>query len=298
MAKTLAELDRAFQLNKGFDADICPVPETETTSPPPEVQSPPIDMAATEIAPDPIGSDTLAKARSKSHGLAALDSQFRVRTDGKSEAAHLDAPLEQTDVDIGSSTETVHSRPTMRVFSFISNVIFYVVMLLLVLTAFMVAQNGKIPFADNYQIYSVMSSSMESVYPKGSFVIVAKIDPDELVIGNDITFNQGTDTITHRIVDIHENYLGSGYRAMTTKGVDNPSADRGYVLAQDIVGKVIFFLPGIGAFLWPLQNNLSLVVIFFIGGVGLSFFLNLALGETLRERKIRKAKAVLKDINK
>ena len=331
MAKTLAELDKEFQFNKTFGADARLVPVSAEVNLSPHVEtSPPVESAATEIVPEPAHKDIRAKSRGlaaldaqfrgrsaveivaepaepaegtspqqvrKSRGLAALDAQFRVQPEVEAEVTRSESIVVPETVEVEQAAPVVRKRRFARVFSVASDVIFYVAMLILVLTAFTVMQNGKLPFSSNYRFYSVLTSSMESVYPKGSLIIVAKTDPDRLVIGNDITFHTGaTDTITHRIVDVIEDYNGSGQRAFQTKGVNNQSADESRVQVNDVVGKVIFFVPGLGSFLYQLGDNLHLIVIFFIAGVGFSFFLNMTLGETFRERKIRKAKAVLKDV--
>ena len=331
MAKTLAELDKEFQLNKTFGADARLVPVLAEADLSPHVEtSPPVESAAAAIVPESAHNEIPAKTAPKSRGLAALDAQFRGRSAVETAAepaedtppqqvrrsrglAALDAQFRvqpEVDADAARSESivvpeivedeqaapVVRKRRFARVFSLASDVIFYVAMLILVLSAFTVMQNGKLPFSSNYRFYSVLTSSMESVYPKGSLIIVAKTDPDRLIIGNDITFHTGaTDTITHRIVDVIENYNGSGQRAFQTKGVNNQSADESRVPANDVVGKVIFFVPGLGAFFYRLAENLYLIVIFFVAGVGFSFFLNMTLGETFRERRIRKAKAVLQD---
>lgn len=89
--------------------------------------------------------------------------------------------------------------------------------------------------------FTVLSSSMESVIPKGSLVVTIRTDPKKLKIGDDVTYlaSQST-TITHRIVGIIENYEDTGQRAFETKGVDNQSPDSRPVPAVNVVGKVIF----------------------------------------------------------
>ena len=47
-----------------------------------------------------------------------------------------------------------------------SNVIYYALMLLLVLTAWLYAQEGRLFIFGNYQMHTVLSSSMESVYER------------------------------------------------------------------------------------------------------------------------------------
>ena len=57
-----------------------------------------------------------------------------------------------------------------------------------------------------YQIYTVMSGSMEPVYHVGSLIYVKEVDTDTLEKGDVITFMADEDTVvTHRIDEIvHE----------------------------------------------------------------------------------------------
>ena len=54
-----------------------------------------------------------------------------------------------------------------------------------------------------FQIYTVLSGSMEPKYPVGSLVYVRKIEPEKLEVGDDISFLVSDKTVvTHRIVEI------------------------------------------------------------------------------------------------
>ena len=190
-----------------------------------------------------------------------------------------------------NAPKTVHHR---RIASGISSFIYYTLTLLLVLTAWIYAQNGRL-FLGNYKMHSVLSGSMESVYPQGSLFFTKVVDLNELVIGNDIAFyRDATTTVVHRITYIYESSNDSAQRIFITKGVNNDREDDAPVLAENVVGKVVFFIPHIGNLFKNINNRFHIIVIFFVSGVLFSFFLNMTIGETSKERKIRKAKAVLK----
>ena len=54
-----------------------------------------------------------------------------------------------------------------------------------------------------FQVFSVLSGSMEPSYHVGSLIYVKKIDPQELKSGDVITFMLDEDTVaTHRIVEM------------------------------------------------------------------------------------------------
>lgn len=179
-----------------------------------------------------------------------------------------------------------------RAVSLIADVLFYSAMLALILGAWVFARGGE-TLGGNIRIFHVLTTSMQSVYPKGSLVLVERVDPASLVVGNDITYYiDANTTVTHRIISIMEDYPGGG-RAFATQGVDNPSPDYGLVPESAVVGKVVFFLPQVGALLAIFRERLWMIVLFFLSVVSFSFFLNLTLGETRQERKESKARKVL-----
>jgi len=106
---------------------------------------------------------------------------------------------------------------------------------------------GTPPAVFGYRGMSVMSGSMEPEIPKGTFIIIKNIDPDQLHVGDDITCaTYGGMTRTHRIVEIYEDYR-EGKRAFRTKGINNGPPDSEPVLADDVIGRVVYNSPALGA---------------------------------------------------
>jgi len=100
-------------------------------------------------------------------------------------------------------------------------------------------------FAYNYiKIYRVDSSSMEPAIKAGSIIFVFKTSMVKL---NDIVtyqIPQGTYPVTHRIVkiiNIHEKTF------FISKGDNNKEEDPYPILPNEVVGKVLFVLPYLGA---------------------------------------------------
>lgn len=93
--------------------------------------------------------------------------------------------------------------------------------------------------------YTVLSGSMEPTYHVGSFVYVAKEAPENIKVGDSITFvlNQDKVVATHRVVTVD-----AQNRCFFTKGDANDSADGSPVLYENLVGKVIFSIPYMGFF--------------------------------------------------
>jgi len=133
----------------------------------------------------------------------------------------------------------------------------------------------------SYQYFEVLTTSMQSVYPRGSLVLVKSIDTDKLQIGDDITFyKDSSTTITHRIIAITENYDGSGNRGFVTKGVENAEPDSGLADERNVVGIVIWHVPYLGALLSWLGENLWLLLVIFGSLLACSFFLRMLCRET------------------
>ncbi len=95
-----------------------------------------------------------------------------------------------------------------------------------------------------FQIFTVETPSMEPKYPVGSVIYVRQVEPDKLQVRDVITFRtaQGN-VVTHRIVEA----FGSGSsRSFRTQGDANNVADGGSVPAENVIGKVVFMIPGLG----------------------------------------------------
>lgn len=120
----------------------------------------------------------------------------------------------------------------------------------------------------------VLTGSMQDVYPQGSLIITKAVDPDQLEIGDDITFmTSETSSITHRIIDITENYMETGKRGFKTKGIMNTYADDGIAAADNVVGKVIFCSLPLGTIANFITANWPLLMFYLLVLVALTKFL-------------------------
>ncbi len=87
----------------------------------------------------------------------------------------------------------------------------------------------------------VISGSMEPAIKTGSLAFIDKKSA-EVKEGDVITFRKGGVLVTHRIIED----TGTGY---VTKGDNNDDADYGVVEEEQIEGKILFSIPGLGFFL-------------------------------------------------
>lgn len=101
-----------------------------------------------------------------------------------------------------------------------------------------------LPRLAGYQIYSVISGSMEPAVPVGSLVYIKTMEPADMQEGDVIAYYAARDSasiITHRVV---ENRVLMG--ELVTKGDANQAADVNPVPYDHFIGKVQYSVPGVG----------------------------------------------------
>ena len=97
-----------------------------------------------------------------------------------------------------------------------------------------------------FRMFMIITGSMEPKYKVGDFVIISKINPDNLNEGDIIAFiSQDGETngevIIHRVCSIRENHT------FTTRGDANPTEDSYTVEESQILGKVTNHLSLLGS---------------------------------------------------
>jgi signal peptidase len=124
------------------------------------------------------------------------------------------------------------------------------------------ASGGGQPGIFGYSTFTVLTSSMQDTLPRGSLLVDKHVDPQSLVVGDDITYViEGGATITHRIIEINENADGYGNRSFTTKGTMNNDPDVKPVYAPNVAGKVIFHVPYVGTAVQMMRANIAVTVV-------------------------------------
>lgn len=148
--------------------------------------------------------------------------------------------------------------------SILGNILFYLVLIGVVIGAFLAkSSSGQPTVIVGYSAFTVLSSSMEDTYPKGSLIITHSVDPSTLEVGDDITYMVSTtSSITHRIIGITENYLDTGARAFETQGTMNEKPDKELVAAANVVGEVIFCSTLLGQAVSFIKANWPLLIFF------------------------------------
>lgn len=94
------------------------------------------------------------------------------------------------------------------------------------------------------QGFTVESNSMAPAYPVDSFIFVKETAPGEIQAGDVVTyvFNENGLLVTHRVVSVD-----SVNQTFVTKGDNNNVADPAPVMWGNVVGKVVFGVPRVGA---------------------------------------------------
>jgi len=99
-----------------------------------------------------------------------------------------------------------------------------------------------LPQAFGYQPYMVVSASMQQTFPVGSLIFVKDIAPEDVKVGDPVTFKSGTLTITHRFISINRSA-----RVFTTKGDNNNASEQ--IPFDSVKGKALdFCIPYLGYF--------------------------------------------------
>jgi signal peptidase len=119
------------------------------------------------------------------------------------------------------------------------------VIMFLILVALLLI-TSTVPIPGNIKVFNVLTGSMEPKIKTGSMVIVRQAE--NYKIGDIITFVSSNKVdrtpITHRI---HDMKIKNGSPFYITKGDANEVQDSGEIGQKQIIGKLIFKIPFIGA---------------------------------------------------
>ncbi len=161
-----------------------------------------------------------------------------------------------------------------RFFYVFGNILFVFLLLFMAGLSFLLIQSriaGGVPQVAGYQMYIVLSGSMNPEFDTGSLAFVRDIEPLELIEGDIITFespNNLSSLTTHRIVEIKRE---DGLKFIT-RGDANNVNDPSPVPAENVVGIVTGTVPYVGYVLNFAQTTQGLVLLIFIPGILIILF--------------------------
>ena len=273
----LAEVQRDYGTEPDVPVSASPTYAAQSpkpTPPPPVVEIPPAEEKKPEVPTASVALDqeVVLEMLGEMQRLIREVEQLRAEVGAAGERPLLEAKAGKR---VALSTEKKSSnrteqKPKSKGATILGNIAFYGLLVALVLGAFLLKSHSSgAPFTfAGHAAFTVLTSSMEDTYPKGSLVVTKSVEPQELQIGDDITFMiSQNSSVTHRIIGIIESYQNTGQRAFETKGTMNENPDKEPAIAANVVGKVIFcsvLLGQIAAFItknWPFM--LFLIVVLF-----------------------------------
>ena len=156
---------------------------------------------------------------------------------------------------------------------------------LLILAVFVLCLPITAPRIFGYEIYNVLSGSMEPAIPVGSVIYVEKVEPSQVEVDDVIAFHDGESVIAHRVVT-NRTSLGE----FVTKGDANDVEDFDPIPYDALIGRVALHLPLLGHAMSLYASNVGKVYLLLAFACGV--MLNL-LADRLREQQSVRARRAL-----
>lgn len=161
-----------------------------------------------------------------------------------------------------------------------ANIIVTIIAVLSILFAMMAlvtvfkTEKGQAPKMFGTSMLRVVSGSMEPNISDGAVILVKEIDPDNLKVGDAISFYAidpaiGGEINTHRIVEITQD---NGTRCFITKGDANRIEDPYAVYDDKIIGKVIFDSKIFGLFINIAASKYGFLFLIIVPLLGIVIF--------------------------
>ena len=137
-----------------------------------------------------------------------------------------------------------------------------------------------VPMLAGYQVYDVVSGSMEPEIPIGSVVYVKDVSPGEVKEGDVIAFYDRDGIVVHRVV-INRTSLGE----FVTKGDANETEDLNPIPYESFVGIVEAKIPMMGTFMAIFASTVGKVYLLLTAACGV--MLNMVAGHMRAARRAR-----------
>ena len=123
---------------------------------------------------------------------------------------------------------------------------------------------GNVPTVFNYSIINIVSGSMEDEIPKGSYILIKKVEPEMVKRGDVICFYSTDPQIyglpnTHRVVE--DPIKNNGSIKFVTRGDANPANDKETAKGENLIGVYVKRLDTLTAFSNALKGNMMIFVI-------------------------------------
>lgn len=139
----------------------------------------------------------------------------------------------------------------------LKNIVFWLATTLVVIAIALVA----LPMIGGLEYLTIISGSMEPEIPVGSLIFIEEVRPQDIEIGDVVTFStSGEITVTHKVI---------GYElsqdALITHGVGNADGVNEITPFKSVVGRVVFSVPVIGrVFLFISTSRGKVIAVTFV----------------------------------
>lgn len=119
-----------------------------------------------------------------------------------------------------------------------------------------------------FQVFTVLSGSMEPTYPTGSLIYVKNVDTSQVKPGQVITFMLDEKTVaTHRVVEVVPDGEDPSVVRFRTKGDANKAEDGSLVHCRNVLGTPVFSIPKLGYLANYIQNPPGTYVAISVGAI-------------------------------
>jgi signal peptidase I len=147
-----------------------------------------------------------------------------------------------------------------------------------------------------FQVFAVETPSMQELYPVGSIIITDSESPENLEVGDVISFVADEDltVVTHRIVRID-----TKNKKIYTKGDSNNTEDASPVPFDNVIGKVRFSVPYLGFVILKARTKVGRVILKCLLAAVLIFFFEeavVALCKRIKASETKKTELALTGI--
>jgi len=139
---------------------------------------------------------------------------------------------------------------------------YYIVIILVVLLMInnIISRSDKVFDIIGVRSYTILTGSMEPKIMPGDLAMVKSVDTDKVQVDDVITFKYDGNTVTHRIIEKED-------KGFITKGDNNNVEDREIVSKDDVIGKVIIFIPKLGYVVAFLSKPIVIVLVLVMLGL-------------------------------
>ena len=158
---------------------------------------------------------------------------------------------------------------------------------LLIVGVFALTLPLAVPQMLGYQVFDVVSGSMEPEIPVGSVIYVRPVDPADVQEDEVIAFNDGDSVVAHRVVT-NRTSLGE----FVTKGDANNVEDLHPTPYDAVVGKVAMSIPFVGHAMSLYASNVGKVYLFLTLACGV--MLNI-LADRMRRQRSREIRRKMRE---